>query len=174
MFKSKEPTQPPLTFNGLLDAFLDCKDPYYPKWDIDSSLLYCLQTQFTEEKLQEMMGKFADETASIHDMLFHLLSYLFSGETYIENFLMCVKEIKKFTPTAQEKHIIDEIRKLHKHIEEQRVSTSNLCKIRYNYMTLGTGYLTSSRQTHWKNIFEKIFTQCDIIAKLIASYNQEK
>jgi len=174
MFKSKELTQPPLTFNGLLDAFLDCKDPYYPEWDIDSSLRYCLHTQFTEEKLQEMMGKFADETASIHEMLNHLRSYLFSGETYIENFLMCVEEIKKFNPTDQEKNIIDKIRKLHKHIKEQHETTVNLCKNRCNYMNLTTGYLTSSRQTHWKNIFEQIFTQCDMIAKLIASYNQEK
>ena len=176
MFKSTvESEQPQFTFKDLMDAFSECRHPYDdPEEDIDPFLLKCLQTRFTEITLSVMMGEHANEYVSIHSMLSHLLQFLLSGETYIENFLMCVKEIKKFTPTEQEKNIIDEIRKLHKHIEAQRVSTGKLCSDRHNYMTLGTGYLTSSRQNHWKNIFVKIFTQCDIIAKLIASYNQKE
>ena len=177
MFKPKEPTQPQLTFKELLLAFSGHRDFINPDFDICQSLANCLQRDFTQAKLAEMMGKYADETVSIHDMLGHLLTFLFSGETYIENFLMYVKEIKKITPNEhneQEKKIIDEISKLYKCIKAQRESTGKLCNNSYNYMALGTGYLTSSRQNHWKNIFVKIFTQCDIIAKLIASYNQEK
>ena len=174
--KNKVVLKPQLTFKNLMLMFLVRKTPYDdPEEDICPSLANCLQRDFTQAKLAEMMGKYADETVSIHDMLYHLLTFLFSGETYIENFLMYVKEIKKITPTTEkEAEIIYEIDKLHKHIKAQRVSTGNLCSNRYNYMTFAIGNLTSSRQNYWKNIFVKIFTQCDIIAKLIASYNQEK
>ena len=174
MFKPKEPTQPQVTFKELLLAFSGHRDFINPDFDICPSLANCLQRDFTQAKLAEMMGKYADETVSIHDMLGHLLTFLISGENYIENFLECVKEIKKITPNEQEQNIIDEISKLYKCIKAHRESTGKLCSNRYNHMTFATGCLTSSRQNHWKNIFVKIFTQCDIIAKLIASYNQEK
>ena len=174
MFKSTvKSEQPQITIKDLVLMFLVLKTPYDdPEEDICPFLANCLQREFTQAKLAVMMGDHANESASIHAMLSHLLSYLFSGETYIENFLMCFKEIKKITPNEQEKKIIDEIRKLHKHIEAQRVSTGILFSDRHNYMTFAIGNLTSSRQNYWKNIFVKIFTQCDIIAKLIASYNQ--